>query len=78
MRHTSDAQLLAHRPRLARGAYVYIIGAHPWSDCAGHYLGVVYDELLERYGARVLLDEGIEVMVWHRWQLRPLGQDEEE
>ena len=65
---------LKFNSKLGQHQYVYILPPHPWSDCAGHYLGIRYIPELERSGARVLLDEGIEVMVWHAWQLRALGE----
>lgn len=57
------------------GQRVYIVGSHPWSDCAGYYLGLQYNEDLQRKGARIQLDIGIEVMVWQPWQLRKLHND---
>jgi hypothetical protein len=64
---------LAYAKPLPLGTRVYIIGHHPWSDCAGVIVAYVWHEELERYGALLHLDnEQIEVMVWSRQQLREI------
>ena len=64
---------LAYSKVLPPGTRVYIIGRHPWSDCAGTIVAYVWHAELERYGALLHLDnEQIEVMVWSRQQLREI------
>ena len=61
---------------LPLGAHIYIVGNHPWADCAGVIVAYEYNEALDRFGARVHLDdENIDVMVWRRCQLRTIPEE---